>query len=268
MFDESFTGSSSFWLVGLSYVVYCHKRPYAGQGPPLMSQKVRLQLTLSSSPRCGPTCSSMTQRCEVRGSLYHGSVARQPDQRRSGPLSTTTCPALLRCSTQLTANLSLLDNGCASRDKHTSAESDGMTQNAEHILTHSNAKMLFKALLCLLIATIFQVPALAAEPDLSWFKNGNPYQIAARCYGAVLLYPSIEFSGEVEILMNIVASDPHLNADISLNNSMFAQPSERGKSLDLIGRNIYLTIRDMQSQYFPIAEVKTLCGNFIKQQRQ
>jgi len=146
-------------------------------------------------------------------------------------------------------------------------ERGGMIQGAEKMLAPSNLKMLFKALLCLLITTFSQISAFAAEPDLSWFRNGNPYQIAARCYGAVLLYPSIEFNGEVEILVSVMASDPNLNADISLNNSMFTQPSERGKSLDLIGRNIYQTIRDMQSQYFPIAEVKSLCSSFIKQQK-
>ena len=102
------------------------------------------------------------------------------------------------------------------------------------------------------------------KPELSsWLTYGNPWQVAARCYASVLFYPSIEHNGEVEQLIRIISTDPHLSADVSLNKSIFAVQTDRGRTLDLVGKYIYGTFGTLRIYSYDPAEIKHICDSFI-----
>ena len=118
----------------------------------------------------------------------------------------------------------------------------------------------------LITANILLLNISFANPqgDMSWFKNGNPYQIAVHCYAVVLLNPDIEYNGEEENLLNIIASDPHLDADISLDKSIYAYPTERARLLNLVSKNLNTTVFMIQHFDYDLKLVNDTCINFIK----
>jgi hypothetical protein len=54
------------------------------------------------------------------------------------------------------------------------------------------------------------------------FVDGNPYQIAARCFAAGMYYPHVwGRSDEDRALMEIMDKDPHLNAELRISHFGF-----------------------------------------------
>ena len=100
--------------------------------------------------------------------------------------------------------------------------------------------------------------------DISLLTEGDPYVVASRCYGAVLAVPDIDWFGAQEALMNIIAKDPHLDADIKTGKAFYeADHSPRARMLDFVGRFIYFTARDMQAGLYRPNEVRSACLDFV-----
>ena len=126
-------------------------------------------------------------------------------------------------------------------------------------------RRLITAIILIVSSMVQANSAPPPNPDLStWLTNGNPWQVAARCYAAMLFYPSIEFNGEAETLMRIIVTDPHLSADVSLNISPYAVKTDRGLTLDLVGKHIHGTFGTLRIYNYNPADIEHACNFFIK----
>lgn len=110
-----------------------------------------------------------------------------------------------------------------------------------------------------------------AEYDTSWFGFGKPYQVGARCIGALLLYPQIEnIHGELEELENVIASDPWLDIDTVQDHdrSGFVKPTSRAWMLNLVLGYVYnvgkRTTKEDQVFLPPPDKIKSICDQLIR----